>query len=78
VRDTGIGIRPEDMARLAADFQQVDGTAERYGGTGLGLSIAKKLAQLLGGYIAVRSRYEQGTTFALFLPASAPRWRAAA
>ena len=78
VRDTGMGIRDEDVACLAADFTQVDGTTEKYGGTGLGLSISKKLAQLLGGRIAVRSRYAEGSTFALFLPVDASRWRAAA
>jgi signal transduction histidine kinase len=78
VRDTGMGIRPEDVARLAADFQQLEGTSERYGGTGLGLSISKKLAGLLGGRIAVGSRLSEGSTFALLLPADGPRWRAAA
>jgi signal transduction histidine kinase len=78
VRDTGVGIRDEDIARLAADFHQVEGASEKYGGTGLGLSISKKLAHLLGGRIAVRSRYAVGSTFALVLPVSAPRWRAAA
>jgi signal transduction histidine kinase len=78
VQDTGMGIRPEDVARLAADFQQLEGTSERYGGTGLGLSISKKLAGLLGGRIAVGSRLAEGSTFALLLPADVPRWRAAA
>jgi signal transduction histidine kinase len=69
VRDTGIGIREEDIPTLAADFQQLDAdAAARYGGTGLGLSISKKLAQLLGGWLAVRSRRGEGTTFAVFLP----------
>ncbi|HYR97343.1 MAG TPA: HAMP domain-containing sensor histidine kinase [Candidatus Binatus sp.] len=69
VRDTGIGIRDEDVRTLATDFQQVDAqAAARYGGTGLGLSISKKLAQLLGGWIAVRTRYREGSTFVVFLP----------
>jgi signal transduction histidine kinase len=76
VRDSGIGIREPDLARLAADYQQLD--ARKYGGTGLGLSISKKLAQLLGGRVAVRSRYEEGSTFALFLPLDAPECRVAA
>jgi signal transduction histidine kinase len=67
VHDTGIGIREADIARLAADYQQIGG-AEKYGGTGLGLSIARKLASLLGGRLAVRSHFDAGTTFALFLP----------
>ena len=72
VRDTGIGIREEDVSRLASDFEQVDAAAAaRYGGTGLGLSISRRLAQRLGGQIAVRSRYAEGSTFALFLPLAA-------
>jgi signal transduction histidine kinase len=70
VRDTGIGIRAEDVRRLAADFQQVDEHAAE--GTGLGLSISKKLAQLLGGWIAVRSRPGEGSTFAFFVPMLVP------
>jgi signal transduction histidine kinase len=72
VTDTGIGIRPEDVARLSRDFEQVDEAASaRYGGTGLGLSIARKLVERLGGRIGVRSRYGEGSTFAVFLPAGA-------
>jgi len=79
VRDTGVGIRTEDLVRLAADFQQADGTAERYGGTGLGLSISRKLARLLCGCIAVQSRHGHGSTFALLLPVTGlPATRAAA
>jgi signal transduction histidine kinase len=69
VRDTGIGIRQDDVARLAGDFEQLEHeAAARYGGTGLGLSISRRLAHRLGGRIAVRSRYAEGSTFALFLP----------
>ena len=72
VRDSGIGMREEDLSRLAADFQQLDvDAAARYGGTGLGLSISKRLAELLGGSVAVQSRQGQGSTFAVFLPAPA-------
>jgi signal transduction histidine kinase len=67
VTDTGIGMRQDDLARLAHDFQQLD-TAERYGGTGLGLSFSRKLIALLGGSIAVRSRRGAGSTFMVFLP----------
>jgi signal transduction histidine kinase len=70
VRDTGIGIRLDKVASLAADFQQVDAAAAaRYGGTGLGLSISKRVVALLGGRIAVRSRYREGSTFVVLLPA---------
>ena len=78
VHDTGIGIRAEDVARLASDFEQVDGTAEQYGGTGLGLSISKRLVQLLGGRLGVRSRYGAGSTFAVLLPCAMSERRAAA
>jgi signal transduction histidine kinase len=67
VSDTGIGMRQDDLSRLAHDFQQLD-TAERYGGTGLGLSFSRKLVALLGGSIAVRSRQGEGSTFMVFLP----------
>jgi signal transduction histidine kinase len=71
VHDTGVGIQEHDLERLAEDFQQVDEAATgRYGGTGLGLSISRKLAQLIGGRIAIRSRYAGGSTFALLLPAT--------
>ena len=79
VRDTGIGIREEDVRMLAADFQQVDTqVAARYGGTGLGLSISKKLAQLLGGWIGVRTRHREGSTFVVFLPSLLPDRRSEA
>jgi signal transduction histidine kinase len=71
IADTGIGIQQHDLATLARDFQQLD-TAERYGGTGLGLSFSRKLVALLGGVIAARSRRGEGSTFMVFLPASAP------
>lgn len=72
VRDTGTGIREEDLPRLAVDFTQLDEAGSRYGGTGLGLSIATNLAQLIGGWLAVRSRHREGSTFALVLPVGAP------
>ena len=75
VQDTGTGIREEDLPRLAVDFTQLDEAGSQYGGTGLGLSIATKLAQLIGGRLAVRSRHREGSTFALVLPAVAPEAR---
>jgi signal transduction histidine kinase len=68
VSDTGVGIRQSDLARLAVDFQQVNGAAANHRGTGLGLSLSRKLVSLLGGRIAVRSAYGQGSTFLVFLP----------
>ncbi len=70
--DTGIGIRPEQMARLFERFSQVDDTPTRsYGGTGLGLSISKHLVEAMGGRIGVESDYGRGSTFWFELPFSA-------
>ena len=64
VRDTGIGLAPEVLPRLFQPFMQADAsTARQYGGTGLGLSIVKRLAELMGGDVGVRSRLGSGSTF---------------
>jgi PAS domain S-box-containing protein len=71
ITDTGIGIPPEQMARLFEPFwQQEQGTTRRVGGTGLGLSVSQRLATLLGGTIAVESTPGQGSTFSLIIPRS--------
>lgn len=69
VSDTGIGISAEQLQRLFTPFSQADASmARRYGGTGLGLAIAQRMAQLMGGSIAVRSTPGSGTTFTFLMP----------
>lgn len=70
VRDTGIGMSPEDVKRVGEPFLQIDGRhARKFEGTGLGLVIAKRLTELHGGRLMVESTLGVGTTMSLRLPA---------
>ena len=71
VSDTGIGMTPEQQAKLFQEFTQADSsTARQFGGTGLGLAITRKLAQMMGGDVTVTSELGKGSIFTVRLPAS--------
>ena len=73
VRDTGIGMNPEQVGRLFERFTQADeSTTRNYGGTGLGLALTKAFSHLLGGDVTVESTEGRGTSFTLRIPAAAP------
>jgi two-component system, NtrC family, sensor kinase len=72
VTDTGIGMTPEQQAKLFEEFTQADAsTARQYGGTGLGLAITRKLARMMGGDVTVTSEPGKGSVFTVRLPGSA-------
>jgi PAS domain S-box-containing protein len=69
IKDTGIGIKPENLRHLFDEFwQESQGMGRRYEGTGLGLAIVKKLTSLMSGEISVESIPDKGTTFTLRFP----------
>ena len=74
VIDTGIGLTVEQCARLFQPFEQADSsTTRKFGGTGLGLAISRRLAEMLGGTIAVDSVPEQGSRFTVTIDAGPPQ-----
>ena len=69
VWDRGIGIRPEDADRIFEEFEQADSSmARNFEGTGLGLALTKKLIDLHGGQITLKSVYGEGSEFTFYLP----------
>lgn len=69
VKDSGIGIKPEDLKKLFSTFQQVDSKRNRnIEGTGLGLAISKEFVSLMGGEIEVESEYGKGSIFRFHIP----------
>lgn len=73
VSDTGIGIEPEKLNAVFDSFCQADNSSTReYCGTGLGLTITKQIVELLGGYITLESKPNEGSTFTIVLPVEVP------
>ena len=73
VKDTGIGMTPEQLQRIFQAFVQADAsTTRRYGGTGLGLALSRSFCQMLGGVISVESKADHGSMFTVDLPIVAP------
>ena len=72
IKDSGIGMEPERVAKVFEAFTQADAsTTRRYGGTGLGLTITRKFCEMMGGDIRIESKKDMGTTFIIRLPVGA-------
>ena len=72
VSDTGVGISPEDQARVFEDFQQVGASASSGQGTGLGLALVRGFVRMMGGNVTLRSAVGEGSTFSVTLPQKQP------
>ena len=73
IKDTGVGIKQEQLEKVFNSFYQGDAsTTRKYGGTGLGLTISQQFAKVLGGYIQVRSEMNKGSEFYFTLPFTLP------
>ena len=69
VRDTGIGVKNEDLARIFLDFEQADGSSTRkFAGTGLGLAISRRIVERMDGRISVTSEENVGSAFVVTIP----------
>jgi signal transduction histidine kinase len=68
VKDTGVGIAPEDQEAVFEEFRQVGASDKKAEGTGLGLALCRKFVELHGGQIWVKSEVGHGSTFTFTLP----------
>lgn len=69
VKDTGIGVEPDDLDRIFEKFTQADGSVtRRYGGSGLGLTLCRRIIEFMGGGISAESQVGEGTTFEFWIP----------
>jgi PAS domain S-box-containing protein len=73
VKDSGIGIKADDLPRIFQEFEQLEsGASRRFPGTGLGLALSKKIVELHHGSISVQSEFGKGSTFSFTMPRSVP------
>jgi signal transduction histidine kinase len=69
VTDTGIGMSKKQLGKVFEEFTQAEtSTSKKYGGTGLGLPISKKMTEMMGGYMEVKSEKGKGTAFSIIIP----------